>query len=83
MTKPAPQLETEPLIVSLKTGRIMLGNCSNNKMWQHINSGQLELVGTPRKWWVTVASIRALVANMPRRVPGERRPANLEAGAAK
>jgi hypothetical protein len=57
----------EPLIVDVKTARKMLGSMSNNKFWGVVRDGHLELVGSPRKRYVVVQSIRNYVDRMPRR----------------
>jgi hypothetical protein len=57
----------EPLIVSVKQARQLLGGCGNNKFWQLAKSGAFELVGSERKRFVTVTSLKRYVANLPRR----------------
>jgi hypothetical protein len=57
----------EPLIVSVRQARLLLGGCSNNRFWQLAKAGAFELVGSSHKRFVTVASLKSFVANMPRR----------------
>jgi hypothetical protein len=52
---------TEPLIVSVKEARRLLGGCSNNKFWKLVGAREFELLGSERKRFVTVASIRAYI----------------------
>ena len=54
----------EPLLVDVREARRLLGNISNNAFWRIARAGELELVGTTRKRWVTVESIRDHVERM-------------------
>jgi len=56
-----------PLLVTVKEARRLLGGIGNNQFWKIAKAGELELVGTVRKRWVVVESIKRRVANMPRR----------------
>lgn len=53
--------ELKPLLVSVRQARELLGGCANNRIWKLIKDGELEVVGTQRKRWCTVASIEAYV----------------------
>jgi hypothetical protein len=64
----------QPLIVSVRQARQLLGGASNNRFWDIVRTGALELLGNERKRWVTVASIEnyikqqvAIAAAAPRR----------------
>jgi hypothetical protein len=57
----------EPLIVSVKQARALLGGYGNNKFWALARAGAFELVGDEHKRFVTVESLKRYVANMPRR----------------
>jgi hypothetical protein len=59
--------ELEPLLVPVKEARRLLGGIGNNQFWALARNGEVELVGTERKRWVTVASLHAYVARLPRR----------------
>jgi len=59
--------ELEPLLVTVKEARRLLGGIGNNQFWKIAKAGELELVGSERKRWVTVESIKRRVASMPRR----------------
>jgi hypothetical protein len=61
------QPDLQPLLVSVRKARELLGGISNNKFWQLAKCGEFELVGTERKRWVVYASIRCYVAKLPRR----------------
>jgi hypothetical protein len=50
--------ELEPLLVTVREARKLLGNIGNNKFWKLVKAGEFELVGSERKRWVTVSSIR-------------------------
>jgi hypothetical protein len=50
-----------PLLVSVRQARELLGGCANNRIWKLIKDGELEVVGTERKRWVSFASIEAYV----------------------
>jgi hypothetical protein len=50
-----------PLIVSVREARRLLGGASNNRFWKIVGAGELELLGSERKRWVTVASIQAYI----------------------
>ena len=63
--------ELQPLLVSVKKARELLGGVGNNQFWALARNGELELVGTERKRWVVVESIHAYVARMPRRQPAQ------------
>jgi|SRR5215475_7155202 len=60
VTSPKPDL-SEPLVVSPKVARTML-NCSNTRIYELINAGEVEsfLIGRSRK--ITIESIRQYVA---------------------
>jgi len=55
--------DLRPLLVSVKQAQAMLGCCSANLFWKSY-APRLELVGTERKRWITVASIHALVEEL-------------------
>jgi hypothetical protein len=61
------QIDLQPLLVSVRKARELLGGVGNNKFWQLAKLGELELVGTERKRWVVYASIQRYVAKLPRR----------------
>lgn len=50
--------DLKPLLVSVKQARHLLGGISNNLFWRY--APRLELVGTERKRWVTLASVERL-----------------------
>jgi hypothetical protein len=54
----------EPLLVPVLVARKMLGGIGRNQFWELAKNGELELVGSEYKRWVTVASIKARVARM-------------------
>jgi hypothetical protein len=56
-----------PLLVDVKQARQMLGNMSRNKFWALAKAGAFELVGSERKRFVVVTSLRAFVDQLPRR----------------
>lgn len=62
----APSSEVQPnlrpLLVSVRQARQILGGCGNNKFWALVKAGEIELIGSARKRWVTVASLDAYVA---------------------
>lgn len=62
-----PEPHIEPLLVSVRDARKLLGGCGNNRFWQLAKAGAFELVGSDHKRWVTVASLKRFVASMPRR----------------
>ena len=56
--------ELEPLLVSVVNARKMLGGIGHNQFWALVKAGELELVGSTHKRWVTVASLKGRVARM-------------------
>jgi len=54
--------DLQPLIVSVKKARELLGGCGNNQFWALVKAGEFEVMGTPRKRWITIASLEAYVA---------------------
>ena len=54
----------EPLLVTVVEARKLLGGIGNNKFWQLVKAGELELVGSTRKRWVIVESIRSYVERL-------------------
>jgi hypothetical protein len=64
--------EIQPLLVSVKQARQMLGGCSNNTIWRLIKAGELEVVGSERKRWCSTASIERYVARQLERARQER-----------
>jgi hypothetical protein len=60
-----------PLVVRPRAARRMLGNCSEESLWQLINSRQLESYLDGRARLITVASIEAYVQRK-LASPGER-----------
>lgn len=59
--------ELEPLLVSVREARRLLGGVSNNKFWKLVAAGEFELVGNERKRFVTLVSLRSYVDHLPRR----------------
>jgi hypothetical protein len=64
-----PEQQFEPLIVPVIEARRLLGGIGHNRFWKLAKAGEVELVGTARKRFVVVQSIRAYVSRMPRRQP--------------
>jgi hypothetical protein len=58
------QPDLQPLLVSVRKARELLGGIGNNKFWQLAKCGELELVGTERKRWVVYGSIESYVAKL-------------------
>ncbi len=56
------QSNIPPLLVSVRQGRELLGGISNNLFWRLVRDGELQLIGSARKRWCTVASIEGYVA---------------------
>lgn len=56
--------ELKPLLVSVREARRLLGGCGNNRFWDLVKTGQIELVGSSRKRWVPTASLEALIERM-------------------
>jgi hypothetical protein len=54
--------DIEPLVVRPRVARRMLGNCGTERLWELINSGEIEsyLDGKARR--ITVSSIKAHIA---------------------
>jgi hypothetical protein len=54
--------DVEPLVVRPRVARRMLGNCGTERLWELINSGEIEsyLDGKARR--ITVSSIKAHIA---------------------
>jgi hypothetical protein len=59
-----PNSELQPLLVSVRKARELLGGIGNNKFWQLAKLGELELVGTERKRFVVVTSLEHYVAKL-------------------
>ena len=53
--------QLEPLLVTVREARKLLGNVGNGKFWKLVKAGELELIGTERKRWVIVASLHDYV----------------------
>jgi hypothetical protein len=51
----------KPLVLSVRDGRKFLGNIGPNKFWDLVKRGELELIGSEHKRWVTVASCERYV----------------------
>lgn len=56
--------ELKPLLVSVREARRLLGGCGNNRFWDLVKAGEIELVGSSRKRWVPIASLEALIERM-------------------
>jgi hypothetical protein len=56
-----------PLLVDVREARRMLGDMSKNKFWEEARLGKFELVGSDRKRFVVVASLKRYVDRLPRR----------------
>jgi hypothetical protein len=54
----------EPLIVSVKEARRLLGGMGNNKFWALAKAGAFQLTGTNRKRFVVVSSLKSYVENV-------------------
>jgi hypothetical protein len=54
--------DVEPLVVRPRVARRMLGNCGTERLWELINSGELESYLDGRARLITVASIKAHIA---------------------
>ena len=53
--------DLQPLLVSVRKARELLGGIGNNQFWKLIKNSELELVGTEHKRWVVVESLNAYV----------------------
>jgi|HubBroStandDraft_6_1064221.scaffolds.fasta_scaffold2139372_1 hypothetical protein len=64
MFAPNPEVQPNlrPLLVSVRKARELLGGCGHNKFWALVKVGEIELIGSSRKRWVTLASLDAYVA---------------------
>jgi hypothetical protein len=56
----------EPLLVSVKNARLMLGGMGHNRFWQLAGRGEFEIAGSKRKRLVFVSSIQDYIDRMPR-----------------
>jgi hypothetical protein len=54
----------QPLLVSVREARRLLGGISNNTFWKLVKAGEFAggVMGTPRKRWITIVSLEAYVA---------------------
>ena len=53
--------DLQPLLVSVRKARELLGGIGNNQVWKLVKAGELELVGTERKRWVVLESLHSYV----------------------
>jgi hypothetical protein len=56
-----------PLLVDVREARRLLGDMSKNRFWELARSGAFEIVGSTRKRFVVVASLKRYVDRLPRR----------------
>jgi hypothetical protein len=65
---PAPSNEVRPLVVRVKTARLMLANMGHRKFWEEAARGEFEIIGHERLRLVTVQSLEDYIQRQPRAV---------------